>query len=326
MKLSSLTALTLSLACAMLIPLTARAQSYPNRPIKLIVPYVAGSPVDVVSRIIAQHASARLGAPIIIDNRAGAGTTIGTKAVAAATPDGYTLLTGGSALAFMNYYYPKLDFDPKKELTQVATVAGYSHLLVVSPKHPAKTLADFVTYAKDHPGAIKFGFGLATTPQVLGEYLKTLAGLDILSVPYRGGENARQDLLGGQIDMNFVPSFNVISLIQDNQLKPLVVTGNQRDALLPDVPTMAESGFPKIGFNPDTFVSIAAPAGTPEPIVRKLNEVINATLQSEETRETLKRLGMVPMIKSTQQANDFIAQQYEAWPSVLKAANITPQE
>ena len=166
----------------------AHAQTYPDRIIKIVVPFVPGSPVDVLARVVSQQLGTHLGQSIIIENRPGAGTSTATKQVAAAAPDGYTLLMSGQTLAYLGLFYPDLGFDPLKAFAPVATLAGWSHVMVVNPQVPAKTLQELVAYAKTNPGKLTFGFGLGTSPQILGEYFKIVAGLDITSVPYKGGE------------------------------------------------------------------------------------------------------------------------------------------
>jgi len=303
----------------------ARAQAYPDKVIKLVVPFVPGSPVDVLARAVTQHLSARLGQNVIVDNRPGAGTSTASKAVAAAAPDGTTLLMSGQTLAYLSLFYPDLGFDPLKAFAPVATLAGWSHVLVVTPSVPAKTVPELVAYAKANPGKLTFGFGLGTSPQILGEYFKVVAGLDIISVPYRGGEQVRVDLLGGRIHINFAPVSNVLPMIQQGQVRALAVTGAARDLNLPGVPTMTESGYPQVGFHPDVWQAFVAPAGTPAAVINKLNAEVNETLKAPEVRANLDRLGFNPMIMSPQEFAAFLAVQAQKWPPVIKAANIQPQ-
>jgi tripartite-type tricarboxylate transporter receptor subunit TctC len=303
----------------------ARAQTYPDKVIKLVVPFVPGSPVDVLARAISQPLSARLGQQVIIDNRPGAGTSTASKAVAAAPPDGYTLLMSGQTLAYLHEFYPDLGFEPLKAFAPVATLAGWSHVLVVAPGVPAKTVPELVAYAKANPGKLTFGFGLGTSPQILGEYFKVVAGLDIISVPYRGGEQVRIDLLGGRIHINFAPVSNVLPMIQQGRVRPLAFTGAARDPVLPEVPTMTESGYPQVGFQPDVWQAFVAPAGTPAAVIAKLNAEVNETLKLPEVRANLDRLGFNPMIMSPQEFAAFLAAQAQKWPPVIKAANIQPQ-
>jgi tripartite-type tricarboxylate transporter receptor subunit TctC len=293
--------------------------------IKAVVPYVPGSPVDVLARIVAQPLGVRLGQNVIVDNRPGAGTTIGMKAVNAASPDGYTLLVAGQALAYAGLLYPDLGFDPAKAFAPVATLAGWSHVLVVTPSLPVKSVAELVAHAKANPGKLTFGFGLGTSPQIVGDYFKAIAGLELTNVPYRGGEQVRIDLLGGRIDINFAPVSNVIGMIQEGKVRPLAVTSPTRDPNLPDVPTMVESGYPQVGFDPDVWQAIVAPAGTPSAVINKLNSEINESLKSPEVTATLAKLGFNPMTASPQTFATFLAAQAQKWPPVLKAANVQPQ-
>jgi tripartite-type tricarboxylate transporter receptor subunit TctC len=303
----------------------ATAQTFPDRPLKLIVPFVPGSPVDVLARVVSQQLGIRLGQTVVVENRPGAGTSTATKAVAIAPPDGYTLLMMGQTLAYVGILFPDLGFEPSKAFAPVATLAGWSHLLVVNPGVPAKTVPELVSRAKANPGKMTFGFGLGTSPQILGEYFKVVAGIDVTSVPYRGGEQVRIDLLGGRIDMNFSPVSNALPMIQQRQIRALAFTGAQRDPNLPDVPTMTESGFPQVGFHPDVWQAIVVPAGTPEPVVTKLNAEINESLKSPEVTATLARLGFNPMVSTPQEFAEFLAAQTRKWPDVIKAANVQPQ-
>ena len=301
------------------------AQDFPDKPIKLIVPYVPGSPVDVLARVVTQQLSTRLGQNVIIENRTGAGTSTATKAVAAASPDGYTLLMSGQVLAYVGVLYPDLGLDLAKAFVPVATLAGWSHVMVVALSVPAKTVPELVTYAKANPGKLTFGFGLGTSPQIVGEYFKAVAGIDVVSVPYRGGEQVRIDLLGGRIHINFSPVSNALSMIQQGQVRPLAVTSATRDSNLPNVPTMTESGYPQVGFHPDVWQAIVAPAGTPAAVVNKLNHEINESLKSAEVTATLAKLGFNPMIGSSQEFAAFLTAQTKKWPPILKAANVQPQ-
>jgi len=268
----------------------AQAQTYPNRVIKLVMPFVPGSPVDAIGRVIAQNLQMRLGQSIIIENRPGACTTIGVTAVAAAPPDGYTLLFLGANIGYYPVLFPNLDFDPKG-LAPVATTVTWSHVLGVAPSVPAKTIAELVTHAKANPGQLAFGYGLATMPHIVGEMFRQAADLDIVKVPYRGGEQARADLLGGRIHINVAPVPQMMPLIRDGKIRPLAYTGDKRNPDLPEVPTMIASGYPKVGLYPDVWVGIFAPAGTPPEIVGRLNREINATMRSAEMEPVLKRFG-----------------------------------
>jgi tripartite-type tricarboxylate transporter receptor subunit TctC len=303
---------------------TAGAQDYPNRIIKLIMPFVPGSPVDAVGRVLMQHLQTRLGQNIVIENRPGAGTTTGAKAVATAPPDGYTLLFLGPNLAYYPVLFPNVDFDPKT-LTPVATTVTWSHLYGVAAPVPARTIAELVAHAKANPGKLAFGYGLATMPHVIGEIFHRAAGLDILSVPYRGGEQARADLLGGRIHINVAPVPQMMPLIRDDKIRPLAYTGARRAPEAPDVPTMIESGYPQVGFHPDVWMAVFAPAGTPSAIVDKLNREINAMMQSAEIAPALKRFGYQAMTKTPAEFAAFHESELRRMPPILRSAGITAQ-
>ncbi|MEX2034115.1 MAG: tripartite tricarboxylate transporter substrate binding protein, partial [Xanthobacteraceae bacterium] len=211
----------------------AQAQDYPTQTIKLIVPFTPGGPVDALGRVITQYLQKRIGQNIIIENRSGGGTSIGAKAVASAPPDGYTLLLVGPNLAYYPVLFPNLDFDPAKGLVPVATVVTWSHVFAVAPSVPTKSVPELVAYAKANPGKLAFGFGLGTMPHILGETFKQVSGIDIVSVPYRGGEGARADLLGGRIHINIAPVPQMLPLIRDGKIRPLAYTGPKRS---PDLP------------------------------------------------------------------------------------------
>ena len=303
----------------------AQAQDYPAQTIKLIVPFTAGGPVDALTRVVSQHLQNRIGQNVIVENRSGGGTTIGAKAVAAAPPDGYTLLVIGPNIAYYPVLFPNLDFDPAKALARVATLVTWSHLIAVAPSVPANTVPELVTYAKANPGKLAFGFGLATMPHIIGETFKQAAAIDVVDVPYRGGEQARADLLGGRVHINVAPVPQLIQLIRDGKIRALAYTGPQRSPELPDVPTMIESGYPHVGFHPDVWMGIMAPAGTPAAIVEKINREVNATLKSEEMAPALKRFGYEAKITTPSEFDAFFAAELKKWPPILKATGLKPQ-
>lgn len=301
----------------------AHAQGYPSRAVKIITPNTPGSPVDALGRVIAQQLQVRLGQSIVIENRPGGSQSIGAKAVATADPDGYTLLL------FSNGHYFGLatnpGYDPVKSFTPVATVAEWNHVLVVRPDFPAKTVQELVGYAKANPGKVTFGFGLSTPPQILGETLKNVTGADITSVPYRGGAPAVTDMLGGRIDMNFGTTATLLPLIQQGKVRAMAFTGVKRSSDLPDVPTMIESGFPQVSFNPDNWTGISAPAGTPRAVVDRLYAAINETLRSPELAANYARFGFEVMIKQQRELDAFIAAEAQKWPPIVKAAGLKPE-
>jgi tripartite-type tricarboxylate transporter receptor subunit TctC len=303
----------------------AETQAYPSKVVKLIVPFTPGSPVDGLARIAAHHLQARLGQSVIIENRPGAGTTIGTKAVATSPPDGHTLLLIGPNVVYSQVLYPNLDFDPARSLTPVGTLVTWSHVMVVAPSVPAGTIAELVAYATANPGKLAFGFGLGTTPHVLGETFKQATGIEIVSVPYRGGEQARADLLGGRIHINIAPVPSLMPLILEGKARPLAFTGSRRSPDLPDVPTMAECGFPQVGFDPDVWLGILAPTNTPAAAISRLNREINDSLKSPEMNAILAKLGYETKVTTPAEFADFLEAERRKWPPLLKAAGLKPE-
>jgi tripartite-type tricarboxylate transporter receptor subunit TctC len=304
---------------------TAQAQSYPTQTVKVIVPFVPGGPVDALARVVVQHLQSRLGQNVIIENRSGGGTTIGAKAVATAEPDGHTLLFIGPNLAYYPVLFPNLDFDPVKTLVPVATVVTWSHVMAIAPAVPAKTVAELVAHAKANPGKLAFGYGLATMPHILGETFIKETGLDIVRVPYRGGEGARADLLGGRIHINIAPVPQMLPLVRDGKIRPVAYTGSKRSPDLPDVPTMTESGYPKVGFHPDVWMGIFAPARTPPTTVERLNREINDVLRSAEMAPSLKRFGYDAKLTTPAEFAAFFAEELRKFPPLLRAAGFKPQ-
>ena len=297
----------------------ADAQSYPVKPIKLIVPYTPGSPVDVLARVVTQPVAARLGQGIVIDNRPGAGTTLGTKMAASAEPDGYTLLIGATSFILSFSLYQNLDYDARS-FVPVAMLAHSPQVLVIAPSVPAATVAEFVAYAKANPGKLNFGFGLGTLPQILGESFKVVTGTEIASIPYKGGAQAVTDMLGGRIDMNFGTTATLLPLIQQGKVKALAVTTQKRSKDLPGVPTMIESGLPQLALI--FSAGLLAPAGTRGEIIARLNAEINEAMRAPELQANMTKLGFEPQIWSPQEYAAFLAEEVRRWPPIVKAAGV----
>jgi tripartite-type tricarboxylate transporter receptor subunit TctC len=283
-----------ALACCLLAALAshhAAAQSYPSRVIRIVVPFPPGGPTDVAARLIAQPLGETLGQSVIVENQPGAGGRTGSRFVARAAPDGYTLVMGGTNLnAIIPAIYKNLDYDPVKSFVPVASVASDAVIMVVNPSVPAKTVAEFVQQAKANPGKLKYGSAPGIASHLASELLKYRAGIDVPFIPYRGGGPAITDLLGGQIDMIFNNKSVLLALIQGEKLRALAVTADKRWPELPDVPTLREAGFPD--FPSDILYGLLAPAGTPDAIVEKLNASVNKALQSPELRANLAKLGI----------------------------------
>src|SRR6478609_3682018 len=296
----------------------ARAADYPARPIRMIAPFTPGSPVDVVARLLAQHLSIALKQSVVIENRPGAGTTIGMKAASLAEPDGYTLLFQSSSLVVAPAMYKNLDYDPLKSFTPVANIAWGSWVTVVPPSLPVRSPQELIAYAKAHPGTLNFGFGQGTAPQLVGEWFNKTNGLQIASVPYKGGMQAITDMLGGTIHLNIGTTSTVLPLIRSGKIRAIAQWGKSREADLPDVPTMIESGFP--GLSLGFWVGLWAPAGTPSGIVNELNRATNAALGSAEMKASMTRLGVAPSIGSVQDFAGFIADETPLWADIVKVS------
>ena len=303
----------------------AAAQTYPNRLVKLVVPTVAGGPIDVVARVLAQELGHQLGQTVIIENRPGAGQTIGVKVAATAPADGYTLLLGGDVLGYFPVTFPNFKFDPLKELTPIAPVVTWSHVMVVAPSVPAHTVTELVAEAKAHPGKLIFGLRYGTTPHILADAFRRETGADVTFVPYTSGEQARADLLGGRVHINFAPVANLLSIIEDGKARPLAYTGSARSPLLPNVPTMKESGFPNVGFHPDVWVGIVGPTGLPDVVVKAVNRAVNDSLRSPTLRANYAKLGFEPMAMTAEEFQAFFAAEIQKWPPLLRAAGLKPE-
>jgi tripartite-type tricarboxylate transporter receptor subunit TctC len=299
----------------------ALAQDYPSRPIRMIAPFTPGSPVDVIARLLAQHLSLQLGQSVVVENRPGGGTTIGMKAATLAEPDGYTLLFQSSSLVVAPAMYKNLDFDPIKSFAPVANVAWGSWVTIVPAALPIKSPQELVAYAKANPGKLNFGFGQGTAPQLVGEWFNRSNGLDIASVPYKGGMQAVTDMLSGTIHLNIGTTATLLPLIRQGKVRAIAVWGQRREAELPEVPTMVESGFPgtSLGF----WVGLWAPAGTPEAVVSRLNGATNAALTSAEMKASMHRLGVEGRPGSPREFADYIAEQAPKWAEIVKASGVT---
>ena len=318
-----LTRRALVVALAAIAAAPAFAADYPTRPIRMIAPFTPGSPVDVVARLLAQHLSIQLKQSVVVENRPGAGTTIGMKAASLAEPDGYTLLFQSSSLVVAPAMYKNLDYDPLKSFAPVANVAWGSWVTVVPPLLPVRSPQELIAYAKAHPDTLNFGFGQGTAPQLVGEWFHKTNGLAIASVPYKGGMQAITDMLGGTIQVNIGTTATLLPLIHEGKLRAIAQWGKSREQDLPDVPTMIESGFP--GLSLGFWVGLWAPAGTPAAIVEDLNRAANAALGSPEMKEAMTKLGISPSIGSVKDFSDFIAAEAPRWADIVKVSGTQVQ-
>src|SRR5262245_6923574 len=312
---------TTAAAAGVVIVGEASAQAYPNRPIKMIVPFPPGGPIDVSARLVGDRLAAEIGQSVVIENRPGAGASIGSKAAAAAEPDGYTLLFGSSgSLAVTPALVKNAGYDPVKSFAPVAAVSSGALVLAINPSVPAKTVKELVAYAKTNPGKLNYGSGLGTPPHVAWGLFKLQTGADILYVPYQGAAGAITDLLAGRMHMIIDAPGVLLAHIRDNKLSALAVTSPGRSADLPDVPTMAESGYPD--FLMTFWTGVVAPAGTPGPIVSRLNAAINAGLRSAEMKARLAQFQVEPKPGSPEDFAAFIASEAQKWATVIRSAGI----
>lgn len=292
----------------------ASAEDYPSRLIKIIVPSTAGSPNDTMARLLAQQLSPRLGQTIIIENKPGAGTAIGTRAVVAAEPNGYTLLFTSSAV-IVETAVKKLDYDPVKDLTPVAAVATTPWLITISPSLPAN-LAEFVAYSKNHPGKTNFAATQGTAAIVVAELFKQLSHADLTIIPYKGGTAAMPDFLGGRVQVLIPTAATVMSFIRSGKMVPLLTTGSDRGTELPNVPTARELGLPDLTL--EFWAGMLAPAGTPPAVVAKINAAINDVLRSLEMKKSMKDLGFDAKIGTPEDFAAFMAQEAPRWSEIVK--------
>ena len=293
-------------------------QNYPDRPIRLIVPFPPGGPIDTMARLVAEELSESLG-KVVVENRAGGGSTIATKYVAAAAPDGYTLLFGSSgSLAVAPALYSSLDIDPRTAFVPVAMVALLPHVFVENLDVPAKTVAEFVAYAKANPGKINFGAGLGTPPHLLSTLFKTEAHIDVVYIPYNGSAQSVTDLLGGRTQFTIDGLVTLYPLIKAGKVRALAVARAERWPALPDVPTLVESGYPD--FVIDAWTGVVAPAGTPAPIVDKLNTAINTGLQSAAAQQSLAKFSAIANTGTPADFKKFLANQMQKWGAIVKLA------
>ena len=301
----------------------ARAQAYPTRPVRIIVPFAPAGSADIVARLIGQWLSERLGQPFVIENRPGAGTNIGTEAVVRAPADGYTLLLVGSSSAINATLYDKLTFNFIRDIAPVASIIRQPNVMLVNPSVPAKTVPEFIAYAKADPGKINMASaGNGSSSHVFGELFKMMAGVNIVHVPYRGGAPALTDLLAGQVQATFVPVPASIEYVRAGKLRALAVTTTTRSDALPDIPTVGD--FVR-GYEASGFVGLGAPKNTPAEIIEKLNKEINAALADPKIKARLADLGGTVLPGSPAEFGKLVADETEKWGKVIRAANIKPE-
>ncbi len=308
------------MAVSSLVSLASAA--YPDRSIKLVVAYPPGGGTDIVARLITPELSKRLGQPISIDNRGGAGGNIGTEFAVRSAADGYTLLMGNVAPNAINVsIYKKLPFDPQKDLSPISLVAITPNMLIVNNDVPVKSVADLVAYAKANPGALNFpSAGLGTSSHLAGELFNTMAQVKMVHIPYKGGGAAFSDLMGGQVQVFFATMPAAMPLVRSGKLRAIAVTSDQRAIALPDLPTVSEAGL--LGFSATTWYGLYAPKGTPADIVNRLNREIKEILELPDIREKLIQQGFEPQGNSPADFSIFISKEITKWARVVKSAGI----
>ena len=300
----------------------AAAQTYPNRAITLVIPFAPGGSTSIVGRAIADKMSELLGEKLVVDNRPGAGGTVGTKAVAKSEPDGYTLVLGYTGtLAIGPSLYKSVGYDPRKDFAPIGLIGNAPNSLVVNPSFPARTVAELITYAKANPGKVNFGSaGAGTASHITGEYFARAAGITLVHIPYKGTGPALTDLLGGHIPMAFAPIPASHPNVSAGKLRALAVTSTTRSGLLPDVPTMMEAGLS--GFDASLYYGLAAPAGTPRPIIDKLNKVLREALASDEVKKQLGNDGTEITPGTPEDYAGFIDKDEKKWAQLVKASGV----
>lgn len=312
-----------SILCGALtmLPWVGSAQTYPDRPIKLVVPYAPGGSADIAARLIADEWAKGLGQPIIIENRSGAGGNIGMDVVSKSKADGYTIGLQTVSLAINPALYAKMPYDTLKDLSAVGTVATSQHVLVVNNDLPAKSVAELIAAAKAEPGKLIYGSaGSGSTFHMAAELFKSVSQTDIVHVPYRGGGPAMLDTIGGHVNMTFPVLSAALPQVQGGKLRALGVTGPTRSALMPDVPTIAEAGLADYSF--ETWFMVVAPAGTPAAMIEKLNSTLNQALTLPALKERMVKEAYDPAPSTPQQARELLENDMAKWSKLIAAAGI----
>ncbi|MGH6673215.1 MAG: Bug family tripartite tricarboxylate transporter substrate binding protein [Xanthobacteraceae bacterium] len=317
----ALKAVALAGVIALGVPMAGAAETFPDHPIKLIVPFGPGGPPDVAARIIGAYLSEHLG-PVVIENHVGAGGTLAARLVATSPPDGYTLLAGtAGSLSISPQLYKNAGINPLKAFTAVALVSSAPLVLAVQKSIPVHSVKELVAYAKAHPDKLNYGAVIGTPPHLSGEMFKHITGAKIVFVPYKSASQATTDVLSGQMNMTFEGTTGIMPFIKSGQLRALAVTSPHRIPELPNLPTMDEAGYP--GMPPDSWQAIVAPAGTPPGIVDKINAVVNQGLATPELRSKIMTLGGEPQPESVADFAGFIVSQYKRWGDVIRLTGVT---
>ncbi len=310
------------LACLLVFATQASAQSYPSRPVRMVIPLSPGGFADVPGRILASRLSALLGYNVFVENRAGAGGTIGADFVAKSAPDGYTLLFTGTPHVISAWVYKKLPYDPLRDFEPVALVASGPYVLVVNPQLPVKSVRELIAAAKAQPGQIDYASsGNGSAQHLVSALFASMAGIQLNHVPYKGSGPAMQDLLGGQVKVSFAGIPNVLPHVKAGRLRALAVSTPQRSPDLPEVPTVAEAGVP--GYQATLWLNLAAPAGTPADVVQRLYAETAKALQDAELQQSFRAAGVEASPMSPQELAAFMQAEYEKWGKVVRDTGAT---
>jgi len=311
-------------ALALGITLSAQAQTFPSKPITTVVGFEPGGGTDTTARIVAKTLSEQIGQQVVVENRSGAGGDIAVDYVAHAAPDGYTLVLANVGALTVNPHILKTPYDPMKDLTPITMGVVFANVLVVQPDMPAKTLADYVKLAKQKPGSVTYASsGIGGAGHLAGELLKVMAHVDIVHVPYKGGGPAMQGFLGKQVTSFFATPVSSIKQIQAGKARALATTGSKRAKLMPDVPTVAESGYP--GYEALNWYAYLGPANMPREIVQKLNQALVKALKTPEVLAAFDKQGLESQPGTPEELAKYMAREYETWGKVVKQANIKAQ-
>lgn len=311
-----------AVACLAAVP--AHAQTYPAKPVRLILPFPPGGPTDLLGRAVAQKLGEQIGQTVVVDNRGGAGGNVGGELAAKSPPDGYTLVLTSPFIAISPSLYSKLNYDPIKDLAPISLVAIIQNVLLVHPSLPVKTLKDFVALAKARPGALNYASGGAgTTTHLAGELLKVLTNTNIVHVPYKGTGLALQAMVGGQVEMLIMAVPAAAPMIQANRVRPLAVLSPQRDQSIANVPTAKEAGID--GLDVSIWYGILGPSGLPNELITRLNGELVKAMRAPEMKEKLSSIGVEPMTNTPGEFAQFIRSEAARYGKVIKAANIKPE-
>jgi tripartite-type tricarboxylate transporter receptor subunit TctC len=307
--------------CMGLAPLAVHAQSYPNKPIRMILPFPPGAPSDLVGRTVAQKMGEQMGQNLVPDNRAGAGGTLGLTMVAKSPPDGYTLMVTSPAIALTPLLYSNLNYDPIRDFTPIARLASIENVVLVHPSVPARSMKEFIALARKNPGKMNYGSGgPGTTNHLANELLKSLEKLNIVHVPYKGATLATNALMGGEVDQVVVSVASVLPLVKAGRVRALAVLSEKRVSTLPDVPTSAEAGFPQ--FRMSIWYGMVAPAGMSRELVSRLHGEVVKALQDPKLRQSMSNAGMDPWLGSPDEMGNLIRSEMSRYAKIIESAGI----